>query len=70
MNPSKLTRNVFEIDYRNCNYNWCYEIKQLFTKVGKIELYNNKSFCDIHDMQNTLQNIWTNNFENEILQTN
>ncbi len=50
INPSRFTRNVFKIDYRNFNNNWCYEIKQLFAKAGKIELYNNQSLCDIHDM--------------------
>ncbi len=41
MDVSRRTRKVFETDYRICKNNWCSEIKQLFEKVNKIDIYHN-----------------------------
>ncbi len=41
MDATRLTRKEFETDYRICKNNWCSEIKQLFEKVNKIDIYQN-----------------------------
>ncbi len=58
MDATRLTRKVFETDYRICKNNWSSEIKQLFKKVNKIDIYHNKHICDIHEMQNSLHKVF------------
>ncbi len=41
MDDIRLTRKVFDTDYRICKNNCCSEIKQLFEKVNKIDIYHN-----------------------------
>ncbi len=57
---------MFETDYRICNNNCCSEIKQIFGKINKIDIYHNKHTCDIHEMQNSLYNIFTDKWLNDI----
>ncbi len=57
---------MFETDYRICKDNWCSEIKQLFEKVNKIDIYHNKHTRNIHEMQNSLHKIFTDKWLNHI----
>ncbi len=59
MDTTRLSRKVFETDYRIYKNNWCSEIKQLFEKVNSIDIYHNKHTCDIHEMQNSLHKVFT-----------
>ncbi len=66
MDSIRLTRTVFENDYKICKNNWCSEIKWLFENVNKIDIYNNKHTSDIHEMLNSLHNLSTDKWLNDI----
>ncbi len=66
MDATRLTRKMFETDYRICKNNWCSEIKQLFENVNKIHICNNKHTCDIHEMQNSLYKVFTDKWLNQL----
>ncbi len=66
MDTTRLTRKVFETDYRIYKNNWCSEIKQLFEKVNSIDIYHNKHTCDIHEMQISLHKVFTDQWLNDI----
>ncbi len=57
---------MFETDSIIRKNIWCSEIKQLFGKLNKIDIYHNKHTCDIHEMQNSLYKVFTDKWLNDI----
>ena len=66
MDPTRLTRKVFEVDYRKCKNNWCSEIKHMFEKINKSDIYDNKHVCHIHEIQQSLNKIFTDKWVNDV----
>ncbi len=68
MNEDRLTRKMFEYDYAKCKDNWCYEIKQICIKVGKMNMFTEKQFCNISEMQNALKGVFIEKWQSELVQ--
>ena len=47
MDRDRLTRKIFDYDISKCRNNWSHELKQIFSKVGMVELLHNNLECDI-----------------------
>ncbi len=57
---------MFVTDYRIWKNNLCSEIKQVFEKENKIDIYYNKYTCDIHKFQNSRPQVFTDKWLNDI----
>ncbi len=64
MDESRLTRKMFEYDYKRCKKNWCNAIKQLFNIIGKMSIFEEKTSCNIRKLQICNHIIWTDEWKN------
>ncbi len=46
MKVYRITRSIFDYDYKLCKRNWCYDMTQLFSKVNNNVIYNEKMICN------------------------
>ncbi len=67
MEESRLTRKIFDHEYKLCSNNWCEEIKLLLTKYGQQYAFNHKTKCDIDRIENGLENLYKEEWKNSIL---
>ncbi len=65
MNESRLTRNMFENDYKMCKKNWCNDMKQLFNILSKMSIFEEKPSCNIRELQ-ICNNIWKDKWKNNL----
>ena len=54
MDTTRLTRKIFGYDYMKCKFNWSSDVKEIFMIAGHIDLFSNKSTCDIKCMKDSL----------------
>ncbi len=58
MDESRLTRQMFEYDYKRCKINWCNDMKQLFNIIGKMSIFEEKTSSNIRELQICNHNIY------------
>ena len=54
LRENRLTKKIFDYDYNCLNNNWSSEVKQIFTKIDKIDLFLSKSLCDVEEAKDIL----------------
>ncbi len=64
MNESRLTRNMFEYDYKRSKKNWCNDMKQLFNILSKMSIFEKKTSCNIRELQICNHYIWKDKWKN------
>jgi hypothetical protein len=67
MNNSRLTRKIFDYDYRSNGNTWCSEIKQILCEVNLSAHYDTKTAADLKEVEDILfskyKEEWSNNIK-------
>ena len=63
MDRERLTRKIFDYNISKCRNNWSHELKQIFSKVGMVELFHNNFECDIRLLKCKIKQIYWENWE-------
>lgn len=67
LNVNRLTKQVFDIDYRTSGKTWCSEIKSVLEQANLTYSYVNKHTVDVKFVENILANInqvdWVNKMQ-------
>ncbi len=66
MDESRLTRKMFEYDYKRCKKNWCNDMKQCFNIIGQMSIFEEKTSCNIRELQICNHNIWKDKWKNNL----
>ncbi len=66
MGNDRLTKHMFEYDHRLCSNNWCSEIKDIFVKLGMVQIFNQKLTCDLTTITNKLYTLMKREWLEEI----
>ncbi len=66
MDEYRLTRTMFEYDYKRCKKNWCKDMKQLFNIIGKMSIFEEKTSCNIRELQICNHNIWKDKWKTNL----
>ncbi len=66
MDESRLTRKMFEYDYKMCKKNWCNDMKKLFNILGKMSIVEGKTLCNVRELQICNHNIWKDKWKHNV----
>ncbi len=66
MGNNRLTKHMFEYDHRLCSNNCCSEIKDIFVKLGMVQIFNQKLTCDLTTITNKLYTLMKREWLEEI----
>jgi len=69
MPNDRLTKQMFNTDYllANANDNWSKSVRDIFITFGKVDIYENKSECDITFSEQKLFELFENECKSSIL---
>ena len=56
MHPDRLTKRIFEWDWRNKN-NWSEDILYLLNKLDMADLFYEQNYCDLKETETTVEGI-------------
>ena len=67
MKHDRLTKAVFDYMYDNQSIgSWCYYVKEMFRKMDKLTVFQNKVECDIQEIKGKVHQMQTDNLDREI----
>jgi len=64
MSSNRLTRKLFEYDISHLSNNWSSEVKEIMSKIGKIEVFTNQTVCEIDEAKQLLDDLEILEWEN------
>ncbi len=65
MDDSRLTIKMFEYVYKRREKNWCNDMKQFFNVIGTMSIFEEKTSCNIRELQICNHNMWKDNLPNK-----
>ena len=59
LDNNRLTKRVFNADYRLCNNNWCNDVKAVLLKLGLNDYFTNKETINLRNARSRINNYYS-----------
>lgn len=66
MDDDRITKQVFNMDYRKCTHNWSWEVRTIMNNIGYSDQFRNRSVISLTETSNMIREFYSGVWKNDV----